>query len=246
MRSPSGPNYEECLNRVIEFVNKPEVAGFYIGMTGPDLRGRLHGYDHYYAGRRQGWTIAAGLDEKGALDLEEYLCRAARDGKYRPTAFFSKYDEKGATRHFRNPGGLKTVSPLDKVHQVYLAWRDDSLPGGLSWRAEGNRAFLQAIKTRDDGNEIVFIARNGAEFQRALANRDNFFLSMRIKLHFHTKDCRKGRPKNAINFTKQGTKATSTSFVVSVGAATPSARLGPRGPVAHLRLLQKTPGRLDE
>jgi hypothetical protein len=158
MRSPSGPNYEECLNRVIEFVNKPEVAGFYIGMTGPDLRGRLHGYDHYYAGRRQGWTIAAGLDEKGALDLEEYLCRAARDGKYRPTAFFSKYDEKGATRHFRNPGGLKTVSPLDKVHQVYLAWRDDSLPGGLSWRAEGNRAFLQAIKTRDDGIAQVFIA----------------------------------------------------------------------------------------
>jgi hypothetical protein len=57
MRSASGPGYEECLNRVVEFVQKPEVAGYYIGMTGPDLRRRLHGYDHYYAGRRQGWPI---------------------------------------------------------------------------------------------------------------------------------------------------------------------------------------------
>jgi hypothetical protein len=36
---------------------------------------------------------------------------------------------------------------------------------------------------------------------------------MRLKLHFHTKDCARGRPRNATNFTAMGTKATSTSFV---------------------------------
>src|ERR1700756_1200272 len=43
----------------------------------------------------------------------------------------------------------KRVAPQEKVHQVYLAWRDASLPDGLSWRAAGNQAFLEAIKTRD-------------------------------------------------------------------------------------------------
>ena len=63
-------------------------------MAGPDLRGRLHGYDHYYAGRPKGWPIAEGLDEKGAFDLEKYLCLAARERKYRATALYSKYDDK--------------------------------------------------------------------------------------------------------------------------------------------------------
>jgi len=83
----------------------------------------------------------------------------------------------------------------------------------LSWRAPGNQAFLQAIKTRDDGNAEVYPAETDADFFGPLASRDNFFLSMRIKLHFHTKDCRKGHPKNTTNFTKMGTKATSGSFV---------------------------------
>jgi predicted HicB family RNase H-like nuclease len=208
----ANPNYEECLKRVIEFVSKPAVAGFYIGMTGQDLTRRLHGYDHYYAGRRQAWVIAERLDEKDALDLEKYLCLAIQERKYRTTALFIKYDGKDNS-YFPSAGGEKRVSPQEKVHQVYLAWRDASLPDGLSWRAAGNQAFLEAIKTRDNGDAKVTVAKNDAEFRGALANRDNFFLSMRLKLHFHTKDCRKGRPKNATNYTSMGTKATSRSFL---------------------------------
>jgi hypothetical protein len=204
------PDDAQCLARVIEFVEKPEVAGFYIGMTGPDLRARLLGYDHRYAGRRDGWAVADGLDENGALDLEEFLCRAVREPRYRTTAIYTKYDDKG--KHYcRSAGGAKTTSPYEKVHQVYVAWRHESLPP--NWRRPGNLAFLQAVRTRDDGNAEVHVARNDTEFLEALATRDNFFLLMRIKLHFHTKDCRKGRPKNAKNFTKKGTKATSISFV---------------------------------
>jgi hypothetical protein len=204
------PNYQECLNRVIEFVKKPDVGGYYIGMTGPDLRGRINGYDHQYAGRRQVWAIAEELDEKGALDLEEYLCLAVRDRKFLTTPVHSKYDNKDKP-HFRIPGGAKTSAPHEKVHQVYLAWRDKSLP--KDWRWAGNQEFLKAIKTRDDGKATVYVARTDADFLGALASRDNFFLSMRIKLHFHTKDCRKGLPPNATNYTKLGTKATSSSFV---------------------------------
>src|SRR5260370_6700434 len=65
LRIAGPPNYEECLERVLEFVKKPEVASFYIGMTWPNLAKRLRGYDHHdYAGRRQGPAIATALDEK--------------------------------------------------------------------------------------------------------------------------------------------------------------------------------------
>jgi hypothetical protein len=198
------------LNRVIEFVQKSEVAGYYIGMTGPDLRGRLHGYDHYYAGRRKGWAVAEGLDETGALELKKYLCLAVRERKYRTPALQAKYDDKDKP-YFLSAGGPKTAGPHEKVHQVYVAWRDKSLP--LDWRRPGNQAFLEAIKTRDDGNAEVRQASTDNDFLGALATRDNFFLSMRLRLHFHTKHRRRGLPKSATNYTKLGTKATSTSFV---------------------------------
>jgi predicted HicB family RNase H-like nuclease len=204
--------YDEYLKRVMEFVSKPDVAGFYIGMTGPDLSRRLQGYDHYYAGRRKGWTIEEKLDEKSALDLEKYLCLATQERKYRATALYVKYDGRD-NPYFPSAGGGKMVAPQAKVHQVYLAWRDESLPGGLAWRTAGNQVFLQAIKARDNGDAKVTVAKNDAEFLEALASRDDFFLSMRLKLHFHTKDCRKGRPKNAANYTSMGTKATSRSFL---------------------------------
>jgi hypothetical protein len=68
-------------------------------------------------------------------------------------------------------------------------------------------------RLEDNGHAKVTVAKNDAEFLEALSSRDNFFLSMRLKLHFHTKDCRKGRPKNAANYTRMGTKATSQSFL---------------------------------
>jgi hypothetical protein len=202
-------DYQECLKRVIEFVNIPEVASFKIGMTGPNLAKRLRGYDHHdYGGRRQGWAIATGLDEKGALDLERYLCLAAGEAKYRTTPLYIKYDDKDKP-YFPSAGGAKAVSPQAKVHQVYLAWRHESLPAG--WRGPGNRAFLEAMTKRDEGKAEVHRARNDADFLAALDNKDKFFLSMRIKLHFHTRDCKLGLRGG--NYTRVGTKATSTSFM---------------------------------
>jgi hypothetical protein len=203
------PDYGECLKRVIEFVNRPEVASFTIGMTGPNLAKRLRGYDHHdYGGRRQGWAIATGLDEKGALDLEKYLCLAAGEVKYRTTPLYIKYDDKHRP-YFPSAGGAKTVSPHAKIHQVYLAWRHESLPAG--WRGPGNRAFLEAMVKRHEGDAEVHRARTDADFLGALENGDKFFVSMRIKLHFHTRDCKLGLRGG--NYTRIGTKATSTSFV---------------------------------
>jgi hypothetical protein len=203
------PDYQEYLKRVIEFVNRPEVASFTIGMTGPNLAKRLRGYDHHdYGGRRQGWAIATGLDEKGALNLEKYLCLAVQESKYRSTALYIKYDDKDKP-YFPSAGGAKTVSPHAQVHQVYLAWRHESLPAG--WRGPGNRTFLAAMMKQDNGNAEVRRASTDAEFLAALQNGDRFFVSMRIKLHFHTRDCKLGLRGG--NYTRVGTKATSTSFV---------------------------------
>ncbi len=81
----------------------------------------------------------------------------------------------------------------------------------MGWRGPGNRAFLQAIMKEDDGNAEVYPAKTDADFLGALEYRDKFFVSLRIKLHFHTRDCKLGLRGG--NYTRVGTKATSTSFV---------------------------------
>src|SRR5438477_680883 len=91
---------EQLLKETIEFAERPEVASFYIGKTGPDLSARLSGYDHKDAGRWEGKTIIGGLVEESALDIEEYLCLEFRHPKYDRTPIGHKYYGRGE-RHRR-------------------------------------------------------------------------------------------------------------------------------------------------
>ncbi len=83
-------DFDELLRKVIEAAESPEVASYYIGKTGPDLKERLSGYDHKDAGRWEGFTLFSGADEDTALDVEEYLCLALRHPKYDGTPIADK------------------------------------------------------------------------------------------------------------------------------------------------------------
>jgi hypothetical protein len=211
---------EKLLRETSKFVEGPEIASFYIGKTGPDLRARLSDYDHKDAGRWEGKTIIGGLVEEGALDFEEYLCLEFRHPKYDGTPIGNKYYGRDEPHHRSAGGGPRIIAPYEKKFQVYVAWRTPLV--SPSWRESGNQLFLHAMRARDDGNAPIHLARTDEKFRRGLET-DTFFLSMRIRMNFHVRDCKvglnAGRSRSSNAFTGSSPRAhpvvkvSSPSFV---------------------------------
>jgi hypothetical protein len=169
-------DFKEMLNQITQFINRSEVAGFTIGVTGGSIEKRIRKSDHFFKGRLDYVPLAAGLERITAFGLEKALQDALR-------------------RHLRYDKGDKrySASGRGKTFSVYLAWRRSS------WRPEdnpkslaANRERLAVIEQRYGSTAKVTPHTSDRSF-RAIRDRQPpcFVLAVgKERIHFHFSNCR--------------------------------------------------------